>query len=207
MRYFLILCSFLLISCSEPISTKTVVGIQSYNGFSKDKAKLVAKTIADFYEVKTILLTDKFISKKAFINVKSPRYRADSIILFQHRNIPDSLDFIIGLTTKDISTTKYKNGRQMKLPAYKYQDWGVMGLGYCPGNSCVVSTFRIKHKDPEKVTMRLRKVAVHEFGHNLGLPHCPDKKCVMTDAVESVATIDNAKLALCSSCKRKATKD
>jgi len=89
----------------------------------------------------------------------------------------------------------------MKLPAYKYQDWGVMGLGYCPGNSCVISTFRIRHKDSATETLRLKKVSVHEFGHNLGLPHCPDKKCVMTDAVESIATIDNAKLELCNKCK------
>ncbi|ESU27109.1 M54 archaelysin family metalloprotease precursor [Flavobacterium limnosediminis JC2902] len=180
-----------------------VVGIQAYNGFSKEKTKLIAKVITDFYDVRTILLNEKTINKKAFINVKSPRYRADSIILFQRKSIPDSLDFIIGLTAKDISTTKYEKGRKMKLPAYKYQDWGVMGLGYCPGNSCVVSTYRIKHKDKNIALIRLKKVAVHEFGHNLGLPHCPDKKCVMTDAVESVATIDNAKLALCKICKTK----
>jgi len=78
-----------------------------------------------------------------------------------------------------------------------------MGLAYCPGNSCIVSTFRIKHPDKEKHFSRLKKVALHEFGHNLGLPHCPDKACVMTDAVESVATIDNAQLALCKGCASK----
>jgi archaemetzincin len=45
-------------------------------------------------------------------------------------------------------------------------------------------------------------VAVHEFGHNLGLPHCPNKKCVMTSAAEKLTTIDNEKLALCMTCKK-----
>jgi archaemetzincin len=35
------------------------------------------------------------------------------------------------------------------------------------------------------------------------LPHCADKKCVMTDAVEKIATIDNAKPDLCNKCKQK----
>lgn len=50
--------------------------------------------------------------------------------------------------------------------------------------------------------LRLRKVAVHEFGHNLGLPHCPNKNCVMTSAAEKLTTIDNEKLALCKNCKK-----
>ena len=78
-----------------------------------------------------------------------------------------------------------------------------MGLAYCPGKSCIVSTFRIQHKDKAVYFMRLKKVAVHEFDHNLGLKHCPDKRCVMTDAVESVATIDKAQLKLCMSCQSK----
>ena len=98
---------------------------------------------------------------------------------------------------------KKDNNGKIKSPTYKYADWGIMGLAYCPGNSCIVSTFRIKHPDKQKHFTRLKKVAVHEFGHNLGLPHCPDKSCVMTDAVESVATIDNAQLALCKACTLK----
>lgn len=39
------------------------------------------------------------------------------------------------MTNKNISTTKGK-----------YYDWGVMGLGYCPGVSCVVSTYRLSKK-------------------------------------------------------------
>jgi archaemetzincin len=202
MRILLLLLSLLLFSCSEKIDSETTVDIQPYNGFSESKAKAVAQIISGFYHVKTIILKDKKIDKSTFINVKSPRYRADKIIRLQKEELTNS-DYIIGLTDKDISTTKYDNFRKVKQPAYKYEDWGVMGLGYCPGKSCVVSTFRIKHKK-EKITLtRLQKVAVHEFGHNLGLPHCPNKDCVMTDAVESIATVDNAALDLCSKCKSK----
>ncbi len=45
--------------------------------------------------------------------------------------------------------------------------------------------FCFQHSNPKKYFTRFKKVAVHEFGHNLGLPHCSDKTCVMPDAVES----------------------
>src|SRR5690606_36710283 len=118
-------------------------------------------------------------------NSKSPRYRADKIIAEQRAKKPDSIDYVLGYTSKDISTSKKENG-QIKLPKHKYEDWGVMGLAYVVGNSCVVSSFRLKHKDSKKYFSRIKKVTVHELGHNLGLPHCANTKCVMTDAVESV---------------------
>ena len=204
MRILFFLILSVLYSCQSIIDKEPMaVGIQPYNDFPKHKTDTISKIIADFYKVKTIVLPVKVIDKNAFINVKSPRYRADSIIKFQKLIKPDTLDYIVGLTQKDISVTKKDKSGKIKTPTYKYTDWGIMGLAYCPGNSCIVSTFRIKHSNSKTHFNRLKKVAVHEFGHNLGLPHCPNKTCVMTDAVESVKTIDNAALALCKTCQQK----
>ena len=54
------------------------------------------------------------------------RYRADSLIRYLGR-FGSADTILIGLTNKDISTTKGQ-----------IRDWGIMGLGYCPGTSCVV---------------------------------------------------------------------
>lgn len=193
---------FILLGCENKTKDKITVGIQPYAEFPNAKTDTIAAIIHDFYGYKTIILPNKPHNASTFIKVKSPRYRADKIIKLQKEELPDSLDYIIGLTEKDISTSKKENGK-VKEPAHKYEDWGIMGLAYCPGKSCLVSTFRVQHKDKGVHFMRLKKVAVHEFGHNLGLQHCPDKKCVMTDAVESVATIDKAELALCKTCQNK----
>ena len=49
---------------------------------------------------------------------------------------------------------------------------------------------------------RLKKVCMHEIGHNLGLPHCEQSTtCVMRDAAEKIATVDNVELKLCEHCK------
>lgn len=203
-RLFLFLIiSSIFISCNQKISKETVVGIQSYKGFSASKTDTISKTIATYYNVKTVVLPVKELPKNAFTNYKAPRYRADSLIRIQKRLLSDTLSYVIGLTDKDICITKYEKDGSVKKPINKYTDFGIMGLAYRPGKSCVVSSFRLQHKDSKTHFSRLKKVAVHEFGHNLGLPHCADKKCVMTDAVESISTIDKANLDLCEECKKR----
>ncbi|MEL1244562.1 zinc-dependent metalloprotease family protein [Flavobacterium sp. DGU11] len=203
MRRFILLAAFLvLLSCSEkPIQKETVVGIIPYKGISHEKVAMVQKSIKEYYGIETKLLPEKELPKTAFVNIKSPRYRADSLIAIQQRIIPDSIDYILGLTESDISVTKHDANGKIKTPEWKYNDFGIMGLAYCPGKSCIVSGFRLKHKDKEVHFGRFKKVVIHELGHNFGLPHCPNKKCVMTDAVEKIATIDNARPELCSNCK------
>ncbi|MCE3259504.1 MAG: Zn-dependent protease [Bacteroidetes bacterium] len=95
------------------------------------------------------------------------RYRADSLINYLRRRTPNG-KVTIGLTGKDISTTKDK-----------IKDYGIMGLGYQPGKSCVVSCFRLSKK---KSLEQFFKVSIHELGHTQGLPHCPTLTCFMRDA-------------------------
>lgn len=199
--YLFFIISF--ISCKPKINNETIVGIQPYKGLSEITTDTIAMTIANFYGVKTVILPEIKWPKVAFTNYKEPRYRADSLIQIQKRNLSKTTAYILGLTDKDICITKYEKNGLVKKPINKYTDFGIMGLAYRPGNSCIVSTFRLKNTDTETHFLRLKKVAVHELGHNLGLSHCPNKKCVMTDAVESIATIDNANLELCDSCKLK----
>jgi len=163
---------------------------------------MIQQEIPDFYHVNVILLKPIDLPKNAYINVKSSRYRADTLIRFLRKNIDRNYDFIIGLTDKDISTTKYSNTstKTIKEPTYKYADWGIFGLGFMPGKSCIVSTFRLKEKN---FRSRFIKICCHELGHNFGLPHCSDKSCIMQDAAETIKTIDNVKLNLCNSCKKK----
>jgi archaemetzincin len=203
MKFVVSLVLIFLFSCSksEKIAANKVVGIQIYDGFPKEKAIVLAQEVTKFYKIKTFILPEIELPKQAFVNIKSPRYRADSIITIQKRTINDSLDFVLGLTHKDISITKHDIKGNIKEPKWKYNDFGVMGLAYCPGKSSIVSSFRLKHKDKSLEFSRLKKVVIHEFGHNLGLPHCLNKNCVMTSAAEKISTIDNEKMELCQKCK------
>lgn len=113
------------------------------------------------------------------------RYRADSIIKYLRTKTPENC-VTLALTNKDISVTKGK-----------VADFGVMGLGYRPGNVCVASTFRL---NAENKSEQFYKVAIHELGHTQGLKHCPNKKCFMRDA-EGKNPTDYEK-DFCKNCKK-----
>ncbi len=200
MKYWLVSILFLLISCSKQVEPSKRIAIQLYGDFSIAKADTIAKTISVFYKMKTTILPPIQLPKTAFVDIKSPRYRADSIIRIQNRTLARPFDFVIGLTNKDISVTKKGTDGNILKPEWKYNDFGIMGLGYCPGNSCIVSTYRLKSSNKELELARLKKVAIHELGHNLGLPHCKNTHCVMTSAAEKSSTIDNEYLELCKKC-------
>lgn len=180
----------------------TIVALQPLNDFPKELEDTLKLTIEKFYGFNVIKLNNTPIPKRFYINVKSPRYRADSIINYLRINKPDSINYIVGLSNLDISTTKKDKNGNTKTPEHKYYDWGIFGLGYRPGSSCVISTHRLK-TNKNKFVERLKKVTMHELGHNLGLPHCPNKHCFMQDAAETIKTIDSVELNLCKNCLSK----
>ncbi|MDX5326126.1 MAG: matrixin family metalloprotease [Bacteroidota bacterium] len=191
----------ILWSCSE--SGPSTIGIQPYENIPEEWMTRITTSLEREYGCKVVVLDKKDLPASAFVRIKSPRYRADSIIRILKRERPDSVDLILGITQKDISTTKYKSRGIVKEPKSKYQDWGIFGLGYRPGPSCIISGFRLKGKGNKVTLDRLERVSIHEIGHNLGLPHCPNRGCVMEDAAETIRTIDRVNPHLCSDCKRR----
>lgn len=158
------------------------ISIQPFEGISKNDIQYIAKRLKGDYP--NIQINNPINFPQNSLNKAKTRYRADSLIRFLSRQTKEN-QFTIGLTTKDISTTSGK-----KL------DWGIMGLGFCPGKSCIVSSFRLKGKNKLE---KLFKVAIHELGHTQGLPHCPIKNCLMRDA-EGKDNLNNLK-DFCLECK------
>ena len=186
--YLIIIFTSLLFSCnnkkpdSKHDSFKTI-NIQPFNGISKDQITLVVNEIAKVYQY--VVLNNTIVLPQLAFSRERNRYRADSLIRFLNDRTNEN-HVTIGLTNQDISTTKDS-----------IKDWGVMGLGYCPGKACVASTFRLS-KDEQK--MQLFKVAIHELGHTEGLPHCSVKSCFMRDAEGRNPT--NEEKEFCPKCKK-----
>lgn len=200
---FLLFSCLLFINCSFE-KKEIIIGIQPLGKITKQYQDSVQTAIERYYGFKTVVYPLQKIPKEFFINVKSPRYRADSIIYYLRRTKPDSISYMMGLTAYDISCTKRNKDKTVKKPAYKYNDWGILGLGFRPGTACIVSSFRVKGVSKNQQIERLQKVTLHELGHNLGLPHCENSdKCVMRDAAESVRTVDKVDMALCKTCLNK----
>ncbi|MFH2096421.1 MAG: matrixin family metalloprotease [Bacteroidota bacterium] len=219
MKYAFHIILILLLACSgvsekgveimQPCDAGITVGIQPFGDMDTTCISEVKQAIEKHYGYTVEILDPVALPENAYTTIRSPRYRADTLIRYLREIKPAAYDYIIGLTNKDISITKYTGSganRKIKEPVWKYRDFGIFGLGFCPGPSCIISTFRLSSNGADEATMRsrLRKIAVHELGHNLGLPHCPDEHCLMQDACEKMSTIDNAEEALCEKCKKKA---
>jgi len=154
--------------------------------------EVVKQSLEEYHEVSVEILPPIEHPSSAYY-LPRKRYRADSLIAFLKRNASTDFDKVIGITAQDISTTKGE-----------HKDWGIFGLGYCPGKSCVVSTFRLKKNGEAKLKERLTKVAIHELGHTFGIPHCTvSNTCVMADAKGSMKQVDGEKNEMCASCKIK----
>ncbi|MFN3917533.1 MAG: zinc-dependent metalloprotease family protein [Flavobacteriales bacterium] len=208
---YLYLSSVIFFSCQtenkkSPKNTTIVIALQPFGVFKPELLDSISSAIKGAYPISICVLEAISLPKKAFVQIKSARYRADSLLNYLKKIKPDTVDYIIGLTHADISTTKMDDKKQVKHPESKYGDWGVMGLGYMPGTSCVVSTYRLQHSNKAVFIARLKKVCIHELGHNFGLPHCHSSKCVMQDAAESIKTIDNVDMEPCKLCRKNYTK-
>lgn len=177
----------------EPINQGLVIAIQPFSGFNKDLIKLVQKNLETEFGASVKILKVRPLPKQAFYKPRS-RYRAGLLLDYLDASLtgPSSMK-IIGLTDKDISTTKGD-----------VYDWGIFGYGSIGGSPCVVSTFRLRARGADEKLFRLRlvRVATHEVGHTLGLRHCPSEKCNMADAKGSILSVDRGTGELCQTCKK-----
>ena len=157
--------------------------IQPFEDVKPKQLAEISENIRKIYPKIKILEPIDF-PKNAFYQPRN-RYRADSIIKYLRIKTPNNC-VTLALTNKDISVTKGK-----------VADFGVMGLGYRPGNACVASSFRL---NPKNKNEQFYKIAIHELGHTQGLKHCPDKTCFMRDAEGKNPT--NEEKDFCQNCKK-----
>ncbi len=155
-------------------------------------ADFVRTSLAAFYAMDVLMLARTPLPRDAYYAPRS-RYRAEKLLDHLQTALPEDGFRVLGLTGHDISTTKDD-----------YEDWGILGLATVDGEACIISSFRTKKgaKSPEHARIRLGKTAVHEIGHTLGLPHCPNAGCLMEDARGTVTTTDG-EYDLCHDCRAK----
>jgi archaemetzincin len=164
-----------------------IIALQPLDGFNVNNISSVVNEINRFYNKKIIVLKPINIPV-TYVDKRVGMYSADSIISDLSKMQKENIAEIIGLTHEPLFTIKYKK-------QYNYDD-KILGLGYQPGITCVISDGNIGKKDTALFNRRLRNVIFHEIGHNMGLSHCEDPNCFMSE------NNDNAD-DYCKRCKRK----
>jgi len=153
----------------------------------------VQQSVIDFFHYKVVINPRQSLTSD-LKNSQQIRYVADKILKKYNSKRNTLL-----LTNVDIETQNKQRGDD---------SWGVFGLGYRPGTTCVISTFRLNkgkvRVSNEKFLIRLKKICIHEIGHNLGLEHCTsNRQCLMNDARGLISQVDMETLDFCKSCKKK----
>jgi len=167
-----------------------VIYIQPLGGAEKSDLNFIKSAVEHFYHYKCLIKPQLNLTHDILADSKT-RYEANRIL--SKYNTDDNL---LILTEKDIACANAER---------HVAEWGVFGLGYRPGTTCVVSTFRLKRNvSTELFKARLTKVCLHEIGHNLGLNHCisGDKRCFMNDAKGTIKVVDEEQVFLCEKCRK-----
>jgi archaemetzincin len=168
---------------AEKAIVPITITVQPFDDLAEERVQYV---ITELKKVYPAIEQNKAIPLPDFAYYKPRhRYKADSLLVFLQQQTKNG-HVTIGLTGKDISTT-----------SDEYPDWGVMGLGLCPGNVCVASSFRLSKTG---TSLQLFKVAIHELGHTQGLQHCGVKTCFMREG-EGKNNTDEEK-EFCLKCKK-----
>lgn len=172
-------------------ATATIVQLQPMEGIPAGLITMLRDSLPQYYPILVQVASPVALPANAYYKPRD-RYKADSILTYLQKIRPANIRIEAAITGKDISAKKGA-----------VEDYGLMGYSYSPGYVCVVSTFRLGKGSPSKqlFQQRLLKTVVHELGHNFGLPHCPNKHCIMADA-EGRLSQDNEN-ALCAACRHK----
>jgi archaemetzincin len=177
----------LIILLSSFYNQKTkIVYIQPLGDVNKEYMDYLKTSVKDFYGYECVIKPRVALTSDILAGSKT-RYEASKIL-----NKFNSNQNTLIITEKDIAYRKSK----------EFPEWGIFGLGLRPGKTCVISTFRLKKNvSNQKMLERLKKVALHEIGHNLGLKHCTNNKvCMMNDACGTIKQVDREKIWFCNKC-------
>jgi archaemetzincin len=169
------------------------IAFQPLGDFNVQETEQVINEVALFYHKKALVLKPMAIPQ-TFYHTALHQYSADSIIHLLAKLQNDTVTSIIGLTHQPIFTIKNAG----KMP---YYNENIFGMGYQPGNACVVSDIRFMSTDKALYAHRLKTVILHEKGHNLGLPHCNNNQCIMSEKTGDIVFMDKTGNDYCARCK------
>ena len=194
---YVLLALLVLLGCRQEVRTEQAnctcaptICLQPYDNFTQQEAKQLSIVLEKKFqklfgvEFEIEILPNKKLTADLMNDAKS-RYRADKIISAL-REDAGGHGIMIGLTHKDVS-----------FPYKGRADWGVLGLSIHGTYACVVSDFRLKHKQRD-----YWKVVAHEFTHTAcNYSHCPEDnaKCIMQDAKGHADF--SKKEGFCETCK------
>ena len=138
-----------------------------------------------------ILKSNISLLKNAF-SISRKQFLASKIIKEILRKVPKDCVKVLGILDYDIYT-----------PIFTF----IFGQSQFNGEASVISLHRLRQEfyhlpgNEDVFFERALKESLHELGHNFGLAHCEDERCVMHFS-NNVIKIDRKEINFCNSCNK-----
>ncbi len=155
----------------------------------EDILEIVARSVVEFLKMPVRILPAMGEPTYAY-DKRRGQYDSKRILKRLMANCPRGTFRIMGVTRVDLY-----------VPILTF----VFGAAQLSGRSAVISTGRLNplfHQEPENRQLflaRVKKTAVHELGHSLGLVHCRDRRCVMFSSTR-IEDTDLKESRFCYTC-------
>jgi archaemetzincin len=175
------------------LSYKQIV-IQPYELKDFSYKEFVSKKLKEIFDLPVIWLADEQLPLEAY-NPKRKQFLG-SYFLKELLKIKTTGDIVLGIVPVDL---------------YEPDLNFIFGVASPITGTAVISLYRLHNSfyglpENEKIFIeRTIKEAVHEIGHVLGLPHCPNPICVMHFS-NSIEDTDRKSYYFCESCYIKVKK-
>lgn len=134
-------------------------------------------------------------TSRKFIAKTKNTINTDSALIWLKNLNAYQAEYIVGVS-KNRLIRNYTNGKKKKL----------LGYSELRGHVSVISTFEVSNWKYSEVNfyLRMKKILMHELGHNLGLEHCTgDNICIMHEQAGSVKNLDREEIIYCKNCRMK----
>jgi archaemetzincin len=185
---------------------QNVIALQPLEDYDTGQLTTASKEISIFFNTRVLILAPVNVPQSFYSTKNYPGndgYFADSLLPFLSKFINDTIVKVVGITHRNIYTLKKFTVQVDKKRSVLYGPYTIFGLGYVGGNTSVVSDYRLQSVDRGLFENRLKKVILHELGHNFGLSHCRVDSCLMSETNGDIVKLNKTGGNYCKQCRQK----
>jgi archaemetzincin len=165
------------------------VAIITFDEVERDEIRRLERILDETFGAPAVVLPAVPLPEGAF-DPERRQFDADQLLDQLFARLPERCLRVVGVTAADL----YIRGRTF-----------VFGYAHLTDGMAIYSLARLREQfygragDAARLDARVRRAAIHEFGHTFGVPHCTGPRCVM-NTVTHVETLDALDVEYCETC-------